>query len=167
MMRIFRLVAIVLCAAVVWTVGLSGVPGEVRLPVDGVVVGATVTQSFGCTRLVLEPFSEWCPSHHFHSGIDLAAREGTEVFSATSGTASAGYDESGAGNFVAVQFDRKTRILYCHLATFRIKPGQHVDPGQPIGTVGATGLATGPHVHFEIDVDGVAVDPVAWLAAGS
>jgi murein DD-endopeptidase MepM/ murein hydrolase activator NlpD len=149
----------------VWTVGLAGVPQRVRLPVESVVAGATVSQRFGCTPLQLEPFSEACPTHHFHSGIDLAAPLGTEVLSATSGTATLGYDSAGAGNFVVIQVDRQTRILYCHLSSFRVKPGQQVDPGQLIGLVGATGLATGPHVHFEIDVGGVPVDPAAWLAS--
>lgn len=167
MIKLLRLIAVPAFGAFVWMVGLSGVPAESRLPVDSVVVDATVTQRFGCTKLTLEPFSEWCPSHHFHSGIDLAAPAGTEVFAATSGIVSAGTDTAGAGNFVAVRFDRHTRLLYCHLAAFRVRPGQHVEAGQVIGTVGATGLATGPHLHFEVDVDGTPVDPSAWLAANS
>lgn len=165
-MAALRPIAIALCVAAAWTAGLAGVPDQTGLRVDLVVPGAIVSQPFGCTKLALEPFSEWCPSHHFHSGIDLAAPQGTKVFSATAGTASAGYDGSGAGNFIAIQVDARTRILYCHLSSFRVKPGQHVEPGQLIGTLGATGLATGPHVHFEIDVAGTPVDPIAWLAAG-
>ena len=146
--------------------GLAGLPQQSRLPVDAVVIGATVSQPFGCTSLELEPFDEACPTHHFHSGIDLSAPAGTDVFSATSGTVSAGYDAAAAGNYVEVQFDERTRLLYCHLSSFRVRPGQHVDPGQLIGTVGSTGLATGPHLHFEIDVAGVPVSPSIWLAAG-
>jgi murein DD-endopeptidase MepM/ murein hydrolase activator NlpD len=162
---VLRFIAIASCGAVVWMAGLSGVPTQVRLPVTAVVVGAAISQPFGCTNLELEPFDVWCPTHHIHTGVDLAAPQGTEVFSATSGVVSAGYDSAGAGNFVAIQFDRRTRILYCHLSAFRVKSGQHVEPGQVIGLVGATGLATGPHVHFEIDVRGVPVDPSVWLAA--
>lgn len=160
-----RLLTLVACGALVWMVGLSAVPSQVKLPVTAVVIGATVSQPFGCTSVDLEPRAWWCPTHFFHSGIDLAAPAGTEVFSATSGLVSAGYDEKGAGNYVVVQFDRHTRVLYCHLATIRVRSRMHVEAGQVIGTVGATGLATGPHVHFEIDVAGAPVDPAAWLAS--
>lgn len=164
-MGLLRLLALAACGALVWMVGLSGLANPARLPVTGVVIGATMTQPFGCTTVELEPFSEWCPAHRFHSGIDLAAATGTEVLSATSGVAAAGYDPAGAGRYVVIRFDRRTRILYCHLSSVRVRPGMEVEPGQVIGTVGATGLATGPHLHLEVDVAGVPVDPEAWLAA--
>lgn len=166
-MSVARLIAFAVGGAVVWMVGLSTVPHAVPLELGQVVVGATVTQPFGCTNVELEPLSARCRSRHFHSGIDLAAPTGTEVFSLTSGVASAGFDSGGAGNYVAIQYDRQTRILYCHLSTFRVRPGQRVDAGQVIGTVGATGLATGPHLHLEIDVAGQPVDPAAWLASNA
>lgn len=163
-MSVLRLIALATCGAVVWMVGLSTVPATVRLGVDGVVVGAIVTQPFGCTDVELEPLSARCRSRHFHTGIDLAAPAGTEVFSATSGVASSGFDSAGAGSYVVIQYDRQTRVLYCHLSSFRVRPGQHVNAGDVIGTVGATGLATGPHLHLEIDVSGRPVEPGAWLA---
>lgn len=162
-MAFLRALAIVLGVGVVWVVGASRIPVEVKVPVLGVVPGAQVTQPFGCTTLELEPAAYWCPFHHFHSGIDLAAPQGTEVYAVTSGRAVLGYDPAGAGNYVVIQFDRHVRILYCHLAGFRIQPGAQIQPGQLIGIVGATGLATGPHVHLEVQVDGVAVDPAMWL----
>jgi murein DD-endopeptidase MepM/ murein hydrolase activator NlpD len=66
---------------------------------------------------------------------------------------------------VVVVVDAHTRIYYCHLSQFRVQPAQSVSPDQVIGLVGATGVATGPHVHFEVQVDGTSVDPVAWLAS--
>lgn len=164
-MVFLRVLAVATAGAIVFTVGASRVPNQMRVPVVGVVPGATITQPFGCTTLELEPFSEWCPTHHFHSGIDLAAPEGTEVYSATTGTAITGTDPYGAGNFVAVRVDRHIRILYCHLASFNVRTGTQVEPGQVIGTVGATGLATGPHVHFEVQIDGLPVDPAVWLSS--
>ena len=166
-MSVLRLVAFVACGAFVWMVGLSTVPSTARFGVAAVVIGATVTQPFGCTDVALEPITARCRSRHFHSGIDLAAPAGTEVFSATSGVVSTGTDSAGAGNYVAVQYDRHTRILYCHLSSFSVRPGQHVEAGQLIGTVGSTGLATGPHLHLEVDVSGRPVEPSAWLAATS
>ena len=152
-------------AAVVWLVVAGHVPSHVRLPIEEVVVAAKVSQPFGCTTLELEPFDPFCPGHHVHTGIDLAAPAGTEVHSATAGTAHIGLDPSGAGNYVVVVVDAHTRIYYCHLSQFRVRSGESVSPDRVIGLVGATGLATGPHVHFEVQVDGTSVDPVAWLAS--
>jgi murein DD-endopeptidase MepM/ murein hydrolase activator NlpD len=149
----------------VWIIVASEVPSHERLPIAAVVVGAAVSQPFGCTTLELEPFDPFCPGRHVHTGIDLAAPGGTEVHSATAGIAYIGVDPNGAGNFVVVEVDAHTRIYYCHLSEFRVRPGESVTPDHVIGLVGATGLATGPHVHFEVQVDGTSVDPVAWLAS--
>lgn len=165
MMAFLRVLAIVAGIAVAFSVGAARVPNQMRMPVPSVVPGGIVTQPFGCTTLELEPPAYWCPYHHFHTGVDLAAPQGTEVFSATSGTAMTGYDPAGAGNFVAVRVDQHTRILYCHLSAFAVHSGDAVEAGELIGRVGATGLATGPHVHLEIQIDGLPVDPEQWLAS--
>lgn len=160
-----RIVGIAAGAVVVWLVVAAQVPSHVRLSVEGVVVGAKVSQPFGCTTLEMEPYDPFCPARHIHTGIDLAAPTGTEVHSAAAGMARLGVDPKGAGMYVVVNVDAHTRIFYCHLSEFRVRPGESVSPGQVIGLVGATGLATGPHVHFEIQVDATSVDPVAWLAS--
>jgi murein DD-endopeptidase MepM/ murein hydrolase activator NlpD len=165
LIAILRILAIVAGAGVVWTVVASQVPHHERLPIAGVVVGAVVSQPFGCTALALEPFDPFCPGRHIHTGIDLAAPIGRDVHSATAGTAHIGTDSNGAGNYVIVDVNAHTRVFYCHLSEFRVRSGDAVNPGQVVGLVGATGLATGPHVHFEVQVDGSAVDPVAWLAS--
>lgn len=149
----------------VWLVAATQVPTHARMRLGDVVVGATVTQAFGCTSLELEPFDDLCPWHHIHTGIDLAAAIGTEVHSATDGTAWTGFDPAGAGNFVVVVVGGHVRILYCHLSVFRVHSGEGVMPGQVIGLVGDTGLTTGPHVHFQVDVDGVPIDPASWLSS--
>ena len=152
-------------AAAVWLLVAMQVPSHARLPVSGVVRGAVLTQPFGCTSLALEPFDPFCPGHHVHTGIDLAAPTGTLVNSATSGTAQRGLDTGGAGLFVIVTVDSHVRLLYCHLSTYGVHDGEVVSPGEIIGRVGSTGMATGPHVHFEIQIDGRSVDPAAWLAS--
>ena len=134
-----------------------------RLALVEVVPGATETQGFGCTELVLEPLDLSCPTMHFHSGIDLAAREGTAVYAASGGTARVLYEEAGAGLYVMVASDAHSHVLYCHLSAVHVGDGEDVVPGQLIGEVGSTGLSTGAHLHFEVDVDGRAVDPAAWL----
>jgi murein DD-endopeptidase MepM/ murein hydrolase activator NlpD len=160
-----RIVAMVAAASMVWVVVAAQLPRHENLPVGGVVVGAVVSQPFGCTTLELEPFDPFCPGRHIHTGIDLAAPIGTEVRSATAGTAHVGLDSNGAGNYVMVDADAHTRIFYCHLSAFRVHSGESVTPGELIGLVGMTGLATGPHVHFEVQVDGTSVDPAKWLAS--
>jgi murein DD-endopeptidase MepM/ murein hydrolase activator NlpD len=160
-----RVLLIGCLGVVTWLVAATQVPSHVRLPVEGVVVGAVVTQPFGCTDVNLEPYDPTCRTLHFHTGIDLAAPEGTAVYSATEGTARTGYDPMGAGNFVSVSVDTHVRVIYCHLSAFRVASGQQVSPGEVIGLVGATGLATGPHVHLQIDIDGVPVDPASFLGS--
>lgn len=160
-----RAIAMAGGAVAVFLIGATQVPSQMRLPVSTVVVGAVITQPFGCTPLLLEPIDLSCPSHHTHTGIDLAAPLGTEVHAATSGTVSTGWDPAGAGNFVEVWFDGHVRLLYCHLSAFAVRTGDVVVAGQVVGYVGATGLATGPHVHLQVDVDGVPVDPARFLGS--
>src|SRR5260370_22540395 len=128
-----RLLAIVALGVTVWLVAATQVPVHIRLPVEAVVIGATVSQPFGCTTFDLEPFDALCPWHHIHTGIDLAAPAGTEVHSATEGIAMVGFDPAGAGNFVAVTVDAHVRVLYRHLAAFRVAAGQARTPRQVVG----------------------------------
>ena len=165
MSALVRIPAVALAAVFMWIVAASQLPDHVRLPLAGVVEGAVVSQKFGCTAVELEPFDPFCPGHHIHTGIDLAAPAGTPVSSATAGTARTGFDPGGAGMFVEVIVDPHVRILYCHLSAFRVRGGESLTPGQLLGLVGSTGRATGPHVHLEVQVDGRSVDPAGWLAS--
>ena len=160
-----RVAAIVVGGVIIWTLAAGRVAGEQRLPLAAIVGGAVVTLPFGCTSLELEPFDPLCPGFHIHTGVDLAAPEGTVVHAASTGIADAGFDPGGAGVYVAVAVGEHVRVLYCHLSQVLIVSGESVTPGQVIGEVGATGLATGAHLHFEVQVDGHAIDPVGWLAS--
>jgi murein DD-endopeptidase MepM/ murein hydrolase activator NlpD len=160
-----RVTGICFAAMLIWVVGASRVTSHDKLALTAIVPGAAMTQPFGCSTLVLEPFDPYCPSHHVHTGVDLAAREGTPVHAADAGTASVGFDPGGAGLYVAVSSDSHVRALYCHLSKAEVYEGELVVTGQVVGAVGATGLATGAHLHFEVQVDGRAIDPVAWLAS--
>jgi len=160
-----RLGGVCLAAGLIWMVGASRVTSQEKLTLTAIVPGAVMTQPFGCSNLVLEPFDPYCPSRHVHTGVDLAAREGTPVHAASGGTASVGFDAQGAGLYVVLSSDGHVRVLYCHLAVALVVGTQLVTPGQVIGQVGSTGLTTGPHLHFEVQVDGRAVDPVTWLAS--
>lgn len=164
---LLRVLAIGSAVGLAWTFAASRVIDQERLPLAAVVQGAVVTQPFGCTPLTLEPFDPMCPSRHVHTGVDLAAAAGTAVHTATSGVASVAYNAAGPGLFVTVDYGSNVRILYCHLFTTAVTSGQSVAAGDVIGTVGSSGLATGPHVHFEVQVAGRSVDPEQWLAGGS
>jgi murein DD-endopeptidase MepM/ murein hydrolase activator NlpD len=159
-----RIAGVCAAAALLWIVGASRVPSHEKLALTSIVRGAVMTQPFGCSKLLLEPLDPHCPSRHVHTGVDLAAPDGTAVRAAAGGTARVGFDPSGAGLYVAVVVDGHVRVLYCHLSAALVAGAERVVTGQVIGQVGATGLATGPHLHFEVQVDGRAVDPVVWLA---
>lgn len=161
-----KLFAIATAGVAVWLIAATQVAPHIRLGLASVVPGAVMTQPFGCTTLELEPFDPSCPARHVHTGVDLAARLGAVVYSATEGVVIAGFDAQ-AGNFVKVLVDRHVRILYCHLSAFRVNTGDAVRPGQIVGLVGASGLATGPHVHLQVNIDAEPVDPAWFLARSS
>jgi murein DD-endopeptidase MepM/ murein hydrolase activator NlpD len=100
----------------------------------------------------------------FHSGIDLPAASGTPVGAAGRGCViSTGYDSGGYGNLVVVQHRLGMTSWYAHLSRISVRPGECVVAGTRIGRVGATGHATGPHLHFELRLRGAAVDPLSGL----
>jgi murein DD-endopeptidase MepM/ murein hydrolase activator NlpD len=150
-------------ACVLLLAGLGPTPAP-PLALGEIVPGAVVTQSFGCTSVAFEPIDLSCPSRHFHSGIDLAAPEGTPVHAAAAGIARVAVGP-GYGIHVIVTHDARSQTLYGHLSAAVILTGQAVARGELIGLVGSTGLSTGPHLHFEVRVQGAPVDPLGWLSA--
>ena len=101
----------------------------------------------------------------FHKGIDMAAPVGTVVMACKAGTVKRiGLDDYTYGNYVILQHDQGMTSLYAHLSSiYDLKEGVAVLRRQPIGKVGQTGLATGPHLHFEIKVNDEAQDPEKYL----
>lgn len=99
----------------------------------------------------------------FHSGIDFPASSGTPINSAEEGeVVSAGYD-NGYGYSVMVYNGGGVATVYAHLSQILVAVGQRVEKGQVIGLVGSTGWATGPNLHFEVRVGGIAQNPLNWL----
>lgn len=97
----------------------------------------------------------------FHGGVDLAAPAGTAVYAAADGTVTeSGYGAYGM-NVYTVQGD--STLVYGHLGRAAVTAGQTVRRGDLLGEVGCTGICTGPHLHFELRLDGHAVDPLALL----
>ena len=94
-----------------------------------------------------------------HRGIDYAAPHGTPVRVVGDGVVTFASWQGGYGNVIYVDHGNNRVTLYAHLSRIGVQPGQRVERGQLIGAVGATGWATGPHLHFEFRVGGVHVDP--------
>ena len=100
----------------------------------------------------------------FHAGIDLVAPAGSEVMAAAPGLVTwAAKRAGGWGKLVTVAHGRGVRTLYAHLSRIDVKVGEWISGGTVIGQVGATGDATGPHLHFEVHVNGAAINPLRAL----
>jgi murein DD-endopeptidase MepM/ murein hydrolase activator NlpD len=98
----------------------------------------------------------------FHAGVDFPAPSGTSVAAAGFGrVVFAGPSGSGWGNLVVVRHRLGVRTRYAHLSRIDVRVGQRVSAGSTVGLVGATGEATGPHLHFEVLVRGANVDPMS------
>jgi Peptidase family M23/Putative peptidoglycan binding domain len=98
--------------------------------------------------------------NRFHTGWDFLASSGAGVHAAGSGTVSfAGFNSGGYGNLVVVHHALGVSTWYAHLSRITVRPGERVGTGALIGRVGATGDATGPHLHFEVRLRGACVDP--------
>jgi murein DD-endopeptidase MepM/ murein hydrolase activator NlpD len=100
----------------------------------------------------------------FHTGVDFPAAAGTSVAAAAAGrVVYAGWLDGGWGNLVVLGNGHGVRTMYAHLSRIFLRIGQRVITGTPVGAVGATGDATGPHLHFEVRVRDAAVDPLPAL----
>lgn len=99
-----------------------------------------------------------------HNGIDIGANTGTTIIAAASGTVVAAGPAAGFGNRVIINHGDGFVTLYAHMNVINTSQGASVSAGTPIGTVGCTGICTGPHLHFETRVNGVAYNPLNYLS---
>ena len=98
-----------------------------------------------------------------HEGMDIAAGSGTAVRAATDGVVKKASWYGGYGNAVIIDHGGGVKTLYGHNSALNVKPGDRVQAGQVIAKVGSTGDSTGPHLHFEVIMNGKKVDPAPWL----
>lgn len=116
-----------------------------------------ITSSFGYRS---DPFTKR-PS--FHAGIDFGGKRNDPIYATADGVVqSTGYNRN-AGNHVIIQHENGIRTFYYHLQKSLVTKGQEVSKGEEIGKLGSTGRSTGPHLHYEIEVNGVKVDPKPYL----
>src|SRR6056297_251591 len=117
-----------------------------------------VTSEYGDRRIY--SYSDESTARSIHSGIDLAAPIGTPVLAVEAGQIVLAGDRIISGNSVVIEHIPGVYSIYFHLDGLDAEQGNRVQASQQIVTVGMTGLATGPHLHYEVRVNGVAVDPV-------
>lgn len=142
-------------------------PGSVRLPAGQPSawfvrpVPGPVTSAFG---------PRFHPILHFvrmHNGVDMNGGCGTPIVAAAAGTVTFSGPNGGYGNLVVIDHGmrdgKRMQTKYGHLSVLGVQVGQKVQPGTGIGLVGTTGLSTGCHLHFEVKLDGVYVDPMPFL----
>ncbi|MGG7179231.1 peptidoglycan DD-metalloendopeptidase family protein [Clostridium paraputrificum] len=98
-----------------------------------------------------------------HNGLDIAHKIGDPVYSALDGIVKECHYESGYGNKILIEHEGNIETIYAHLSKFNIRIGDEVKKGELIGEVGNTGRSTGPHLHFEVRVNGAPVDPTGYI----
>ncbi len=130
---------------------------EAALPAEWPATG-TLTSGFGWRRNPMG--GGW----KFHSGLDVSNRRGTPIYAPAPGKVIRAYYNSGYGRMVELDHGFGITTVYAHCTVLRVKEGQMVQTGDLLGTIGTTGRSTGPHLHFEVRLDGHAVDPLDYLS---
>ena len=98
-----------------------------------------------------------------HKGIDLAAPTGTPVYATADGVVSRADWFSSYGRYISIEHGADLQTRFAHLSRIVVSAGETVKKGDLIGYVGSTGRSSGPHLHYEVRVDGVAVDPIPYM----
>lgn len=102
----------------------------------------------------------------FHSGLDFDSDYGDSVVSTANGSVEKAGWCGGYGKCVVIRHTGGYKTLYGHLSRVKVKPGQRIKSGQPIGEIGSTGRSTGPHLHYEIMKNGKKINPYKYLTLG-
>lgn len=131
--------------------------GSVAMPSINPVADAYLTSGFGRRQHPL--LGSW----REHSGVDLAARMGTPIVATSDGIVERASWQGGYGLFIALEHGGGIQTRYGHMSRLNVSEGQKVLRGEVIGYVGSTGRSTGPHLHYEIRVNGQAVDPARTM----
>ena len=98
-----------------------------------------------------------------HTGVDIGAQYGAKIVAAKSGTVVTATYNSAYGNYVTINHGGGVATLYAHQSSMAVSEGQYVNEGDVIGYVGSTGYSTGPHLHFEVIINGATTDPLGYI----
>ena len=132
--------------------------GAIAVPSEKPVKIAAFTSGYG-TRA--DPFNG---SVARHMGIDLAGPTGTPIYATADGIVSAaGWNSGGYGNLIKLDHGRGIETRYGHLSAILVTAGQHISRGQLIARMGSTGRSTGSHLHYEVRIEGRAVNPIPFM----
>ena len=132
--------------------------GAIAIPSEKPVKIAAFTSGYG-TRA--DPFNG---SVARHMGIDLAGPIGTPIYATADGVvSSAGWNSGGYGNLIKLDHGRGVETRYGHLSAILVSVGQHIVRGQQIARMGSTGRSTGSHLHYEVRIEGKAVNPIPFM----
>lgn len=136
------------------------------LGVVGLIGGPSITTPslWPCTGEVSSPYGLRWGGSDFHPGIDIADDMGTPIVATADGVVDyAGWNSGGYGNMVDIDHGNGIMTRYAHAMQVVVASGQQVRRGQVIAYMGSTGFSTGPHCHYEVRIDGQAVNPVTYL----
>ena len=132
--------------------------GTIAIPSVEPVKGSAFTSGYGVRS---DPFKGRAA---MHAGIDLAGPLGTPIYATADGIVGrAEYNNGGYGNLVELNHGRGIQTRYGHLTRYLVNAGQRVTRGQLIGYMGSTGRSTGSHLHYEVRIDGKAVNPTPFM----
>ena len=134
-------------------------PAGVSIPSRMPVENAALTSGYGMrTHPVLG-------GRRAHKGIDLAMPTGTPVYATADGVVSKAEWFSSYGLYISLEHGADIQTRYGHLSRLNVAAGQQIRKGDVIGYVGSTGRSTGPHLHYEVRIAGVAVNPIPYMQA--
>ncbi len=126
--------------------------------------GGTTPAIWPARGVVSSPYGLRWNGSDFHPGIDIANDMGTPILATADGVVRvAGWNDGGYGNMVDIDHGNGIMTRYGHAMQVAVTAGQHVRRGQVIAYMGSTGFSTGPHVHYEVRINGQAVNPSAYL----
>jgi murein DD-endopeptidase MepM/ murein hydrolase activator NlpD len=131
-----------------------------QLPLTKPIVNAAISSRFGSR---VDPF---LGDPALHTGVDFRAPDGYPARTTAAGTVVTAEYSGGYGNMVEVDHGNGVTTRYGHLSRILVTPGDKLGKGSVIGRVGSTGRSTGPHLHYEVRVDGNAIDPMRYIRAG-
>lgn len=148
----------------------GSIPAPGSFPFDPSLVGGTgaadshIPSIWPTTGVVTSPYGLRWGGTDFHPGMDIANDMGTPIVATADGVVDyAGWNAGGYGNMVDIDHGNGIMTRYGHASQVVVSTGQHVKRGQLIAYMGSTGFSTGPHVHYEVHVNGNRVNPISYL----